>query len=206
MSLRQRIRLAIGAIVVVLALAFGGRIFAQSKQGSGLPPAAAAQPPAGSSQPSSSSGGVVQRGDDRPTVHVAGAVRQPGVYRLRVGARVRDAVRRAGGAAAGGDVNAINLAAKLVDGQQVVVPRQLAAAGGAAGPPGAAVGGAAGPVSLGTATVEQLDTLDGIGPAIAAKIVKWRTDHGGFRSVDDLAEVPGIGPKKLEALRAQVTP
>jgi competence protein ComEA len=147
------------------------------------------------------------------TVHVAGAVRRPGVYRLPANARVQDAVRRAGGARPGADVNAINLAAKVADGQQVVVPKPAAAgsaglaAGGGAGPAGAGgETGAAGPVSLNSATAEQLDTLDGVGPATARKIIEWRTQHGGFRSVADLGQVPGIGPKKLAALREQVQP
>ena len=117
---------------------------------------------------------------------------------------MRDAVRRAGGASSGGDANAINLAAKVSDGAQVIVPPKAGrlAAGVAAG----AGGNSKAPVSLGNATAEQLDTLDGVGPATAEKILQWRTEHGGFSSVDDLGEVPGIGPKKLEALRSQVTP
>jgi competence protein ComEA len=147
-------------------------------------------------------------------VHVAGAVRRPGVYRLRGGERVKDAVRRAGGARHGADLNAINLAARVADGQQVVVPRRgaagVSAAAGQASPAGgvateAGVGGAAQPpVSLNSATAEQLDTLDGVGPATAQKILDWRQQHGGFRTVDDLSEVPGIGPKKLAALRPKV--
>src|SRR3954471_13351817 len=155
-------------------------------------------------------------------VHVAGAGRNPGVYRLPAGARVQDAVERAGGPRHGGDVNAINLAAKVVDGQQVVVPSR--APGGAAAAPTAAAGSGAGagagaggaaavagaapgpPVSLNSATADQLDTLDGIGPATAAKIIAWRTQHGGFRSVADLGQVPGIGPKKLAALKDRVQP
>jgi competence protein ComEA len=140
-------------------------------------------------------------------VHVAGAVQRPGVYRLRDGERIQDAVRRAGGARRGADLNAINLAAKVADGQQVVVPRR--------GSPGAAPAADAGaygatgappqpPVSLNTATAEQLDTLDGVGPATAQKILDYRREHGGFRSIDDLGEVPGIGPKKLAALRTKV--
>jgi competence protein ComEA len=140
-------------------------------------------------------------------VHVAGAVRHPGVYRLRDGDRVKDAVGRAGGARAGADVNAINLAAKVADGQQVVVPRRGAAAP-AVGDPGAGEGsvGVASqpPVSLNSATAAQLDTLDGVGPATAQKILDWRREHGGFRSIDDLGEVPGIGPKRMAALRGKV--
>ncbi|CAB4931027.1 unannotated protein [freshwater metagenome] len=149
-----------------------------------------------------------------PVVHVAGAVRHPGVYRLRAGARVADAVRRAGGVSAGGDANAVNLAAKAADGQQILIPARVgtASAGGSVVPPagspaGAGAGaGRSGPISLSTATAEQLDTLDGIGPVIAQKIIAWRQAHGGFSSVDDLGQVPGIGPRRLEALRTQVAP
>jgi competence protein ComEA len=140
-------------------------------------------------------------------VHVAGAVRHPGVYRLHDGDRVKDAVERAGGARAGADVNAINLAAKVADGQQVVVPRR-AAAPPAAGDAGVAEGAAGAasqpPVSLNSASAAQLDTLDGVGPATAQKILDWRREHGGFRSIDDLGEVPGIGPKRMAALRGKV--
>jgi competence protein ComEA len=142
-------------------------------------------------------------------VHVAGAVRAPGVYRLPAGARVRDAVERAGGARSSGNVNAINLAAKVADGQQIVVPSRARGGGAVVAAPGAS--GAAGtapgpPISLNSATAEQLDTLDGVGPATAQKIIAWRTQHGGFRSVADLGQVPGIGPKKLAALKDKVQP
>jgi len=141
-------------------------------------------------------------------VHVAGAVKHPGVYRLHDGDRVKDAVARAGGPRAKADVNAINLAAKVTDGQQVVVPRRGAAAAGAADASGDTGAGEAAasqaPVSLNSATAEQLDTLDGVGPATAQKILDWRREHGGFSSIDDLGEVPGIGPKRLAALRGKV--
>jgi competence protein ComEA len=137
-------------------------------------------------------------------VHVAGAVRHPGVYKLHDGDRVKDAVARAGGARAGADVNAINLAAKVADGQQVVVPRRGAAAPASADASAGEAGAAQPPVSLNSATAAQLDTLDGVGPATAQKILDWRREHGGFRSIDDLGEVPGIGPKRLAALRGKV--
>jgi competence protein ComEA len=134
------------------------------------------------------------------TVHVAGAVRRPGVYRLPAGQRVDDAVRRAGGARRGADLSGLNLAAKLEDGRQVVVPKRA--------PPGAPAAGAAtpdaGPVDLNTATADQLDELDGIGPATAETILKYREEHGGFGSVDELGQVPGIGEKRLATLREQV--
>jgi competence protein ComEA len=144
-------------------------------------------------------------------VHVAGAVRRPGVYRVPAGARVQDAVRLAGGARPGADVNAINLAAKVADGQQVVVPARAPKAGPAPGVPSEGAGPAAGaapgaPVGLNSATAEQLDTLAGVGPATAAKIIEYRTKNGGFRSIDELAQVPGIGPKRMESLRGQVQP
>jgi competence protein ComEA len=137
-------------------------------------------------------------------VHVAGAVRRPGLYRLAEGKRVADAVARAGGAAASADTSAINLAAPLADGMQVVVPARVAPAdGGGAEGAGQAP---AGKVSLSSATAEQLDALPGIGPVTAQKILDFRAQQGGFRSVDDLDAVPGIGPARVEQLRDLVSP
>jgi competence protein ComEA len=148
----------------------------------------------------------------RVLVHVAGAVRRPGVYTLRAGARVADAVDRAGGARRRADLSAVNLAAKLEDGRQVLVPAR--AQGGPAGasastPTGLAMPGVAGaapavPLDLNTATLEQLDTLEGVGPITAQKILQYRQEHGGFGSVDELGQVPGIGPKRLAAIRDHV--
>jgi competence protein ComEA len=136
-------------------------------------------------------------------VHVAGAVHRPGVYRLRPGARVADAVRHAGGARRRADLGAVNLAAELQDGRQVLVP--LRAPGGGAAT--AAAGGATAPgvpLDLNTATLEQLDALDGIGPATAQQILDYREAHGGFGSVEELDQVPGIGETRLAALREKV--
>jgi competence protein ComEA len=139
-------------------------------------------------------------------VHVVGAVRRAGLYHLRAGARIADAVRRAGGATRRADLEAINLAAPLEDGLQVVVPRKVAVpAPGSAAAPGEAAQ-PAGPVHLNTATLEQLDALPGIGPVTAQKILDWRQKHGAFTSVDDLDAVPGIGPARLEQLRDLVAP
>ncbi len=148
-------------------------------------------------------------------VHVVGAVRRPGLYRLREGARVADAVARAGGATGTAELAALNLAAPLVDGVQVLVPSRLSAPEGAesAGgdfPPGAAVDATAAGLgakpSLSSATAEQLDELPGVGPVTAQKILDYRAEHGPFRSVDDLDAVPGIGPVRIEQLRELVTP
>jgi competence protein ComEA len=137
-------------------------------------------------------------------VHVVGAVRRPGLYRLREGARIADAVRRAGGAAGDADLAAVNLAAPLVDGVQILVPSAgPASAAAPAAPSGEGVGGA---LSLSSATVDELDELPGIGPVTAQKIVDYRTEHGPFASVDDLDAVPGIGPTRVEQLRELVTP
>ncbi|HVL31097.1 MAG TPA: helix-hairpin-helix domain-containing protein [Solirubrobacteraceae bacterium] len=156
---------------------------------------------------------VERAGGGRVTVHVAGAVRRPGVYRLVAGARVDDALRHAGGARPRADLDALNLAAKVEDGRQVLVPVRGARATAASPPAGAAAAAsgsgsaaaAAQPVNLNTATLEQLDALDGIGPGIAQRILDYREQHGGFRRVEELAEVPGIGPKRLAALTPLVT-
>lgn len=150
----------------------------------------------------------VARAPERPVlvVHVVGAVRRPGIYRLRDGARIADAVRRAGGAARGADLAGLNLAAPLVDGVQILVPSlQIEQAPSAAAEPGKGTT-AGGSVSLSSATLEELDALPGIGPITAQKIVDYRTEHGPFASVDDLDAVPGIGPTRVEQLRALVTP
>lgn len=135
-------------------------------------------------------------------VDVTGAVRHPAVYRMPAGSRVNDAVTRAGGPTGKAELEAVNLAARLADGQQVVVPERL--------PAGASTATAAtaeeGPISLGTATVEQLEGIDGIGPVTAADIVKFRDGHGGLSSVDQLDQVPGIGPATMSALRERLQP
>ena len=188
-------------VVVVLAVRF------MQGQSHGAATAAAGGATGGSATGEASSVRIESRPAAVALVHVAGAVQRPGVYRLHDGERIQDAVRRAGGARRGADLNAINLAAKVADGQQVVVPRRGSPGATPAADTGAS--GAAGapsqpPVSLNTATAEQLDTLDGVGPATAQKILDYRREHGGFRSIDDLGEVPGIGPKKLAALRTKV--
>jgi competence protein ComEA len=132
-------------------------------------------------------------------VDVVGAVRRPGVYRLPEGARVQDAVRRAH-ATGRANLQGLNLAERLADGEQVVVP----GSGQAAAASTAAPGSSQAPVHLNSASLEQLETLDGIGPSLAQRIIDYRTQHGGFRSLDELDQVSGFGPARIAALRGHV--
>ena len=144
-------------------------------------------------------------------VHVAGAVASPGVYELAPSARVIDAVTAAGGPIADADLDGLNLAAGLADGQRVYVPHvgevdpAAVPSGGGDVPAGASGDAHSGPVNVNIATAAELESLPGVGPATAAAIVDDRTRNGPFASVDDLERVPGIGPSKLAALREQVT-
>ena len=145
-------------------------------------------------------------------VDVEGEVRRPGITRVPAGSRVEAAVRQAGGLTRRGDATAVNLAAPLQDGQQIVVPRRgergrVAAAPGVGGAaPATGAGGGGAPVSLSSATVAELDTIDGIGPTLAQRIVDYRDEHGGFRSIDELKQVEGIGEKRFESLREGLQP
>jgi competence protein ComEA len=207
----DRSRLALYAALGLAVCLLGARyVLAQRSEPPAPAPAPAARAGAGAVARGGGSPVRVGRADGgRVTVHVAGAVRRPGVYRLAAGARVDDALRRAGGARGRADLAAVNLAAKLEDGRQVLVPERAAAgAGGAApaasgaagGTSAAGAGATAAPINLNTATLEQLDTLDGVGPGIAQRILDYREQHGGFTRVEELGEVPGIGPKRLATL------
>ena len=136
-------------------------------------------------------------------VDVAGAVRRPGLHALAPGTRIADAVAAAGGATAKADIDAVNLAAPLADGEQIIVPTR--GPGGAAAASGGAPSPTA-PLDLNTASLEQLDALPGIGPTTAQKILDYRQAHGAFHSVAELDAVPGIGQGRLEQLKGLVIP
>jgi competence protein ComEA len=158
--------------------------------------------------PPSEGAGVAGLPTARVVVDVVGAVRRPGLYRLEQGSRIADAVARAGGATGKAELSMVNLAAPLADGEQVVVPKRGAAgaaAGGGAGA-GPVAGPSTGPVHLSTATLDQLDSLPGVGPVTAQKILDYRAKHGAFTSVDELDAVPGIGPSRMDQLRDLVAP
>ena len=208
--------LAALAVVLVVAAVFAAQHFwtgrPQSVRAPELVQEGAVTPEA---QPSPSSGtgsgsgpGAVGAGPapgGRIVVDVSGKVRQPGIHRLPAGSRVADALRAAGGAKAGTDLTGLNRARLLMDGEQVVVggpvpPAPAATGVGTGGPQ------AAGPVSLNSATAEQLETLPGVGPVLAQHIIDYRTQHGGFRSIDELTEVNGIGDRRFADLQPLVQP
>ena len=187
---RRQALVAAGALAVVLVVA--GKMLA-----SGEPSSAPVPPvfPVAAARPAP---------PPRLVVDVAGAVRRPGLYRLSRGSRIADAVARAGGATGKASLDGVNLAAPLADGEQVVVPARTP--GSETAVPAARGGAPAGPVSLSTATAEQLDALPGIGPVTAQKIVDYRAQHGAFHAVDELDAISGIGPAKLDQLRGLVVP
>lgn len=241
--------MAVLAVVVLLAVVFGVRVWlASGGDGASLPaPAGVRAEPTGVSRGTStlsraspsgsgaaSDGGVGAgaaggaasanpgAGAGAVVVHVVGQVATPGVYRMAAGARVGDAVAAAGGAARTADLTAVNLARVLVDGEQIVVPKpgevvagpgpggQTSAAGtgsasGGVGGGAGVVGAAGAKVSLNSADLSALDTLPGVGPVLAQRILDWRTEHGRFTSVEELGEVSGIGEKLLAQLTPKVT-
>ena len=190
--LLDRRRLLVMAVALVAVLALAGRTLLRPGHASVPPPVhvARAAAPAKAAQ---------------LFVDVVGAVRRPGLYRLPDGARVADAVRRAGGPTPKAQLELVNLAARVADGEQVVVPRR-GAVGAVAPGVGSGSTAPAGPVHLNSATLEQLDGLPGVGPVTAQKIMDYRQQHGGFGSVDELDAVPGIGPARLADLRSLVAP
>jgi competence protein ComEA len=191
----RREQIVVAAVVVLGLLFIGSRLLSRSH--------AVAAPPIPTAA-SAHTTATAAAGATLMYVDVVGAVRRPGLYRLPRGARIADALARAGGATRRAELELVNVAAPLADGEQVVVPRRGAA--GAAAASGAAGAPASGPVHLSTATAEELDSLPGVGPVTAQKIIDYRQQHGGFSSVDELDAVPGIGPARMEQLKGLVAP
>jgi competence protein ComEA len=201
MSFRERLdmlsRGEIAGLIVVLVAVLGGAGLWYARS---LPkPVTIAESGPGAAQPAVS-----------PTsspalliVDVAGAVRTPGVYEFAEGERVVDAIERAGGPRPKADLSLLNLAAPLVDGTQILVPKFGPAVAGVPG--GTAPGSSSSLININTASATELETLSGIGEVLAATIVEYRTQNGPFASVDDLLDVSGIGPATLEEIRDQVT-
>ncbi len=183
----SRRALVLGAVALALAFALASRLLRDAGTAYEAPAPAAATRRAAPAQ--------------LLVVHVVGAVRRAGLYRLPAGSRIADAVARAGGATKRADLALVNLAAPVADGTQIVVPARAARAGG-----GSAAAPAAGPVHLNTATLEDLDALPGVGPVTAQKILDYRQQHGAFANVDELDAIPGIGPTRLDQLRELVAP
>jgi competence protein ComEA len=226
-GLERRSVLAL-TVVLVVAAAFAVQHFWAGRTQSVRPPevvrAAApygeraqsgpAEPGRGTGAPAGAAKAAGAAGTAEIVVDVGGKVREPGIHRLPAGSRVADALRAAGGVKPGTKTDGLNRARFLVDGEQVIVGGPAPAAGtgtggtAAGGTTGAAAGGVlpAAPVSLNTATADQLDTLPGVGPVLAQHIIDYRTQHGGFRSVDELREVNGIGERRFADLRNLVRP
>lgn len=187
--LDSRRRLGVGAVIVLVLLGFAVTVGIGIFRGATGTETVTTAP--------TSSGDVSPPPGAGVYVHVAGAVREAGLYRLAVGDRVADAIARAGGFADDAARDGVNLARTVTDGEQIVVPVVGAVAPAAGGGEGAT----SGPLDLNTATREQLDALPRIGPALADRILAWRDENGRFTSVDDLGSVPGIGEKMLASLR-----
>jgi len=195
--------LAVGVRYVVLPKAAG------SASGQPLVLAAASPSPASAAAAASPSAAA------DVLVYVCGAVKSPGVVRVPAGARVADALALAGGPGARAELNGVNLAAKVVDGQQIMVPERGAtvaaggsatsAAGGSAASAGGSVTAPGAPVNINTASLEELDALSGVGPATAQKIIDYRTANGPFKAVDDIKNVSGIGDAKFAAMKDKIT-
>lgn len=199
----HRATLGIGVAAVLAALAMTIWLL------TGRPHAAAVAGPAVGTPVASGSAAGASPSPVRPAavstvvIDVVGKVRSPGVYRLPAGSRVQDAVQAAGGMLPGVADTAVNLAARLSDGEQVAIG--VAGAQPQGGDAASAAGATTGPVDLNTATEQQLESLPGVGPVLARQVLAWRAAHGGFASVTQLNDVPGVGASKFAELKPLVT-
>jgi competence protein ComEA len=215
--------LGVLALLVAVAVVLGIRVAWASSSAKPESIAAAAHGPPGGLMSRTVPAAFASSGPTVPPtaasvllVHVVGQVRSPGVVRLPAGSRVLDAVKAAGGALRSADLNHLNLARVVVDGEQIVVPKpgEVLPAAGASGAPGTGAGAAGqgstgggpagGLVDLNTADAAALDSLPGVGPVLSQRILDWRTQHGRFSSVDELGEVSGIGDKLLAQIGPKV--
>jgi competence protein ComEA len=225
-SLRERLRRAVGTPVLVGVVLFLGAVVGAVVLVAAQPHAPAAGPEesevvgaaagaGGAADAAGAAGGGAGADPATPgaqadaaapiLVHVVGEVSSPGVVELRAGARVREAIEAAGGATELAVLAGVNLARPVVDGEQILVPDAAAAQASAPAAPGSGAAGGTGLVSLNSADAAALETLPGVGPALAQRILAWRAANGAFASVDQLIEVSGIGARTLEGLRDRVT-
>jgi competence protein ComEA len=207
----RRAAAALGLLVVVVIVVTVAWVFSSRPQSLTVDAnAALASPISTASAPSMAGSTSAQSVAGDVVVDVEGKVRHPGLFRLRPGDRVNDALHAAGGVLPGVSAVGLNRAAKLTDGQQIVVGAtgSVAAPGVApvsGGGMGAAAPSAPSSVNLNSADLTQLETLPGVGPVLAQHILDWRTQHGGFARIDQLQDVTGIGPSKFAALKDAVT-
>jgi len=211
---RRQIIAYVAVAVVVLAVGVRYVVLPRDAGSSGAQAVVLAPVASPAAGPSAEPGVAAASPAPDVMVYVCGAVRSPGVVRLPAGARVTDALELAGGPTAKAELAAVNLAAQVTDGQQILVPERGATAAAATASGDAASSSAAGSaigtapaalININTASLEELDALDGVGPSTAQKIIDYRTANGGFKTIEEIKEVPGIGDAKFAAMQGSIT-